>query len=319
MIDKLELLLHLARERHFGRAAEAAGVAQPTLSSALKSLEDQLGVIIVERGSRFRGFTPEGERVLAWARQLTGDARAMRQEVDALRRNLCGELRLGVVPTALPAVTELTVPFRARCQDVKFKVLSLTSNSILEKLENLEIDAGISYLDAEPLGRFKGVPLYEERYVLLVAPDGPFEDRESVTWQEAGRLPLCLLSSDMLNRRLVDRHLRDAGAEPNCTVESNSMLIIYAHVRTGGWASILPVRMAEEFQRPGRLRAIPLVEPTVTHTIGLILPDRETQTPMVAKFVKLAEKAFPSLVPQASATAKPASAARSPIRKPSVR
>lgn len=293
MIDKLELLLHLARERHFGRAAEAAGVAQPTLSSAVKSLEDQLGVIIVERGSRFRGFTPEGERVLAWARQLTGDARAMRQEVEALRRNLSGELRLGVVPTALPAVTELTVPFRASCPEVKFRLLSLTSNSILDKLENLEIDVGISYLDAEPLGRFKGVPLYEERYALLVAPNGPFEARDTVTWREAGALPLCLLSTDMLNRRLVDRHLKDVGAEPNCTVESNSMLIIYAHVRSGGWASIIPVRLAEEFQRPGRLRAIPLIEPAAVHTIGLILPDRDIQTPMVAKFVKLAEKVFP--------------------------
>jgi DNA-binding transcriptional LysR family regulator len=293
MIDKLELLLHLAREKHFGRAAQAAGVAQPTLSSALKSLEEQLGVVIVERGSRFRGFTPEGERVLVWARQLTSDARAMRQEIGALRRNLSGELRLGVVPTALPVVSELTVPFRANCPDVHFRILSLTSNAILERLEHLEIDVGISYLEEEPLGRFKGVPLYDERYALLVAPDGPFEGRRTVTWQDAGRLPLCQLSSDMQNRRLIERHLRDARAEPQCTVESNSMLVLYAHVRSGAWASIMPVRFVEEFQGPGRLRAIPLTDPVVRHAVGLILPDRETQIPLVAKFVKLAEKAFP--------------------------
>ncbi len=292
MIDKLELLLHLSRERHFGKAAQAAGVAQPTLSSALKSLEDQLGVVIVERGSRFRGFTPEGERVLAWARQLTGDVRAMKQELRAVKRDLAGELRIGVIPTALPAVTELTVPFRAAHKDVHVKVSSLTSNQILEGLGDLDLDVGISYLNSEPLGRFKGVPLYEERYALLVPPDGPFEGRETVTWQEAGRLPLCQLSGDMQNRRLIDRHLRDAGAEPQCTVESNSMLILYAHVRTGGWASIIPVRFAEEFKRPGRLLAIPLVEPDVRHSIGLILPGRETQTPLVASFVKTAQRAF---------------------------
>ena len=86
MLDKLELLLALARERHFGRAAEAAGVTQPTLSSAVKSLEEQFGVLIVERGSRFRGFTPEGERILDWARRIVSDARTMRQEIEGLKR-----------------------------------------------------------------------------------------------------------------------------------------------------------------------------------------------------------------------------------------
>lgn len=293
MIEKLELLLHLARERHFGKAAQAAGVSQPTLSSAVKSLEEQFGVAIVERGSRFRGFTPEGERVLSWARQLTADVRAIKLELHAGQRDLAGELRLGVVPTALPVVTELTVPFRANSSGVRLRILSQTSNQILQKLSDLEIDVGISYLDAEPVGRLRVQPLYEERYALLVPPDGPFEERETITWREAGRLPLCQLSADMQNRRLIERHLREAGAEPKCTVESNSMLILYAHVRTGGWASIIPVRFAEEFKRPGRLRAIPLVEPDVRHTIGLIFPDRAMQTPIVSRFLKVAKKAFP--------------------------
>ena len=75
------------------------------------------------------------------------------------------------------------------------------------------------------------------------------------------------------------------------------MLILYAHVRTGGWASIIPVRFAEEFRRPGRLRAIPLVEPDVRHIVGLILPDRDTQTPLVSSFAKTARKAFPAQAP----------------------
>lgn len=293
MIEKLELLLHLARERHFGKAAQAAGVSQPTLSSAVKSLENKLGVVIVERGSRFRGFTPEGERVLSWARQLSSDVRTMRQELQTTKRDLVGELRIGVIPTALPAVTELTVPFRSTFSEVRFRIASLTSNQILKKLADLEIDVGISYVNSEPLGGFRGIPLFEERYTLLVPPDGPFEGRQTVTWREAGRLPLCQLSGDMQNRRLIDRHLRDAGAEPRCSVESNSMLVLYAHVRTGGWASVMPVRLAEEFKRPGRLRAIPLVEPDVRHTVGLILPDRDNQTPIVSGFVKTARKAFP--------------------------
>ncbi len=85
MIEKLELLLALAKERHFGRAAEACGVTQPTMSTSLKQLEEILGVMLVQRGSRFQGFTPEGERTLDWARRIVGDARAMRQEINSLK------------------------------------------------------------------------------------------------------------------------------------------------------------------------------------------------------------------------------------------
>src|SRR5215813_379362 len=126
MLDKLEFLLLLARERHFGRAAEAAGVTQPTLSSAIKSLEESLGTALVERGSRFRGFTPEGERVLEWARRLVGDARTMRQELQSLKNDLSGYLRIGAIPTTLPFAPSLTVPFHERFPKVRISVFSAT-------------------------------------------------------------------------------------------------------------------------------------------------------------------------------------------------
>src|ERR1043165_8579778 len=100
----------LARERHFGRAAETCGVTQPTLSAGIKQLEDALGVLLVNRTSRFQDFTPEGERVLDWARRIVGDARAMRQEVHALRPGLTGRLRIAAIPTTLAMVESLTTP-----------------------------------------------------------------------------------------------------------------------------------------------------------------------------------------------------------------
>jgi DNA-binding transcriptional LysR family regulator len=290
MIDKLELLLALARERHFGRAADAAGVTQPTLSSALKSLEDQLGVLIVERGSRFQRFTPEGERILDWARRMVSDSRAMRQEIEALKKGLSGHLKLAVIPTALPFLAELTVPMRQRYPDVNLTILSMTSDSILTRLENLEVDIGISYVDTEPPPRFEMIRIYDERYVLLVAPESPLAKREKVTWAEAGELPLCLLTRDMQNRRLIDRHLAEAGIQQTPTLESNSMLVLYAHVRSGEWASILPSRLAETLDRPSRLRPIQLVEPTVTHKIGLIVTKREPHSPVVAAFIAHAKR-----------------------------
>ena len=219
MLDKLEFLLALARERHFGRAAEACGVTQPTLSAGVKQLEETFGVLLVNRGSRFQSLTAEGERVLDWARRIVGDTRAMRQEVHALKHGLAGRLRLAAIPTALAMVETLTTPFRARHPEVQFTILSRTSIEILADLENLEIHAGLTYLDNEPLGRVTAVPLYREQYRLLVAADAPLADRATVTWSEVARVPLCLLTPDMQNRRIIERLLRATGADPRITLE----------------------------------------------------------------------------------------------------
>lgn len=113
MIDKLEMLIALAREQHFGRAAAACHVTQPTLSSAIKSLEDQLGATLVNRGPRYLGLTDEGERVLARARTILAEARALRADLTAARSRLGGVLRLGVIPTALIEARLYTAPFLA--------------------------------------------------------------------------------------------------------------------------------------------------------------------------------------------------------------
>ncbi|MEO8245307.1 MAG: LysR family transcriptional regulator, partial [bacterium] len=213
MIDKLEMFIALAGERHFGRAAELCGVTQPTLSSAIRQLEDQLGVQLVFRGSRFQGLTPEGQRVLDWARRIVGDMRAMRDEMRTVHAGLSGNLRLGVIPTALPMVADLTGPFVARHPNVRVTVLSRTSVEILAGIETLELDAGLTYLDNEPLGRVTQVPLYTEFYRFLCAPGSALSGRVQVTWAEVAGEALCLLTADMQNRRIVNQHLAEVGVK----------------------------------------------------------------------------------------------------------
>jgi DNA-binding transcriptional LysR family regulator len=296
MLDKLEYLMALARERHFGHAAEACGVTQPTLSAGIKQLEETLGVLLVQRGSRFIGFTPEGERTLDWARRIVGDARAMREEIKALKHGLTGQLRIAAIPTTLAMVASLTTPFRARHPDVRFTILSRTSIEILAHLENLEIDAGVTYVDNEPLGRVTAVPLYQERYQLLTAADAPLGNRERVTWAEVSQVPLCLLTPDMQNRRIIDGLLRSAGGAAQPTLESNSMIVLFAHVRTGRWASVMPARLAETLGLTATIRVIPIVEPEAVHTIGLVVPAREPMTPLNAALVSEARRLATTLV-----------------------
>jgi DNA-binding transcriptional LysR family regulator len=290
MLDKLEYLMALAREEHFGRAADSCGVTQPTLSAGIKQLEEALGVLLVRRGSRFIGFTPEGQRTLDWARRIVSDTRSMRQEITALKKGLTGRLKIAAIPTALAMVAALTTPYRARHPDVRFTILSQNSIQVLTLLENLEIDAGITYLDNEPLGRVSTVPLYQERYQLLTSPDAPLGNREQVTWAEVARVPLCLLTPDMQNRRIIDELLRSAGGDPQPTLESNSVVVLFAHVRTGRWATVMPSKLAETLGLTDTIRAIPIVEPEAVHTIGLVVPAREPMTPLTAALVAEARR-----------------------------
>ena len=285
MIDKLEFLIALAREKNFGRAAEQCGVTQPTFSAGIKQLEDALGVMLVQRTSRFLGFTAEGERVLDWARTIVADTRAMREEVRTLKQGLSGHLKIAAIPTALAMVSALTTPYRAKHPNVKFTILSRTSIDVLSMLENLEVDAGLTYIDNEPLGRMRAVPLYLEQYRLLTSADSPLGERDQVTWAEVGRIPLCLLTPDMQNRRIIDSLLHAAGSRPEPTLESNSMIVLFSHVRTGRWASVMPEKLASTLGLTERLRSIPIVEPEAVHQIGLVVPPREPMTPLVSALV----------------------------------
>ena len=290
LIDKLNYVLALAREQHFGRAALTCGVTQPTMSAGLKQLEEVLGVVIVRRSSRFQGFTPEGEHVLAWARRIVGDAQSMRQELDALKRGLAGHIRLAVIPTALTMVPSLTTPFRQAHPGARFTVRSSTSVGILEGLTNLNVDGGITYLDNEPLGDVATIPLYHERYRLLTAASGALGSRDQVEWRDLSDLPLCLMTPDMQNRRIIDQMLRDHGAPPEAALESNSVLALFAHVLTGGWSSIVPSSLTETVVLPPPIRAVPIVAPEISHLVGLVVPQRYAISPLTNALVREAER-----------------------------
>ncbi len=285
MIDKLEFLIALAQEKHFGRAAEACGVTQPTLSAGLKQLEDTLGVILVRRGSRFLGLTGEGERVLEWARRIVADTRALKQDVERLKHGLTGHLRIAAIPTALPMAAAITTPFHARYPDVRYTVLARNSAEILELLANLDIDVGITYLDNEPLGKVSAVPLYRERYCLLTTEANRFAGAKSVSWEEAASIPLCLLTRDMQNRRILDRYLKNASVK----LESDSMIVLFSHIQTGQWSGIMAEKLTGIFRLAPEIEAIPIVEPDATYTIGLVAGPREPITPLVSAFMREAK------------------------------
>ena len=277
----MQLLAALARKNHFARAAEECGISQSAFSARIRNLEIELGAPIVKRGNRFIGFTAEGEIVLKWARRLLADADGMRQEIEAARGRLVGRLAIGAVPTALTYVARVPARLRETHPGLAIQIQSASSSQIRQGLEDFSLSAGVTYLDGDFPTSLTVVPLYEERYVLLAPPALAPRPQGTVTWREAAALPLCLLTPDMRNRRILDEVFASVGTPASPVMETNAFTAALAQVASGAAATIAPEPLADSLPVAAGAVRLALTEPDVAKPIGLVYAEREPTPPAV--------------------------------------
>lgn len=285
LIRHLFFFVTLAEEKHFARAADLCNVTQPTLSAAIRKLEEDLNTILIVRGHRYLGLTPDGERALGWGRQILSDYDSLKNGLEGMQKGITGTLRLGVIPAAMPSVSFLSERFAADHPHATIDIKSMTSRAIQHGLDTFEIDGGLTYLENEPLENVRCLPLYHERYVFVCKPDHPLAHRVSVDWAEAVAQPLCLLSEDMQNRRILNGIASSVGLRIKPMVASNSFLAICTHLRNGKWCSIVPHTFFYVFGDKSELVSIELVNPHHAQAIGLVLSARTPQSPMTSALV----------------------------------
>jgi DNA-binding transcriptional LysR family regulator len=290
ILRHLEFLTALAHERHFARAAATCKVTQSTLSAGIKQMEEALGVLLVERGQRFLGLTPEGEKVLEWAQHVITDYEGLQQSLTEMRRGLIGNLKIGAIPVTLPIVSLLTTPFHRLHPRTRVIIRSLTSIEIQRGIDDISLDIGITYLDNEPLARVRRLQLYAERYLLLTRKNDQLQERKTITWAEAAIYPLCLLTSDMQNRRIIDMHFHESGAEVHAAIETNSLITLWSHLRFGQWSTVVPHSFLSLIGETEGMVALPLVGPDVSHAVGLVASDRDPLPPVARAFLDVAKQ-----------------------------
>jgi DNA-binding transcriptional LysR family regulator len=271
LFRQLEYFVALARERHFARAAAACYVSQPALSEAIRKLEHELNVPLVRRGHAFEGLTPEGERLVLWARRILADHDSLKQEVTALRSGLTGRLRLGVIPAASTTAALLVDPFCAAHPLAQVGLeTSLRSTEIVGLLRRFELDAGIIYLAGQDTDDLLVTPLYEERQVVIASGELLTGHTDSITWPEAFELPLCLLNPGMRGRQILDEAFATHGLTVKPQLETDSVAALYAHVGTERWASIVPYPWTRTLPPPAGTRVVALADPLVRSQIALV-------------------------------------------------
>jgi DNA-binding transcriptional LysR family regulator len=282
LLRQLEYLVALAREGHFSRAAQACHVSQPSLSAAIRKLEHELDVPIVRRGNRYDGLTPEGERVLVWAHRILAECEELRQDLSTMDNGLAGTLRIGAIPTTLTVAPLLTSPFCAKYPRARVSIESLSSQEIVHRLTEFELDIGMTYLDGESLGRVRTFPLYEEQYLVLTPADSSLASLPMVSWTDAAKLPLCLLSEHMRNRRILDEIFASVGCMVVPSVETDTVSALYAHVATRNWCSVVSHAWLHMFGVPQGMRAVRMERTRPSPRIGVVISDREPE-PIIAR------------------------------------
>ena len=284
---QFKYLIAVAEEKHFGRAADRCNVTQPSLSSGIKQLELELGVPIFlrGRGHRFHGLTAEGERIAKWARQINSHCEGMRDEIDAMRKNLQGKLRLGAMPSMSPVLPLLLELLRKRHPGVKVDVAFLGNEALKIGLDNFSIDVGITYIDNADLGRRNVLPILTEKLALLVPDTDAFAGLTSITWVEASKLPMGMLRSSTHERRFVDEVFNRAGCSVVPRVESESILHLMFQVQFSELCTIIPQHFTRMPGLHAGTRALELVDPVMSQEVGLFWAEGETMLPMASTMV----------------------------------
>jgi DNA-binding transcriptional LysR family regulator len=169
----------------------------------------------------------------------------------------------------------------------------MTSIAIQKGLDEFELDAGFTYLDNEPLDNVRTKQLYRERYLFVTNINNSHAQRSSITWREAVRERLCLLTEDMQNRRVLNMIVDSMAVAMRPTVVSNSFLGVCSHVSLGSWSSIVPHTFAYIFSGCSDLKLIELVEPAHSQMVGLVTSNRDPLTPLAKAFMASATRFDP--------------------------
>jgi DNA-binding transcriptional LysR family regulator len=270
LFRQLEYFVAVAQERHFARAAEKCYVSQPALSAAIAKLERELNVTLINRGHSFEGLTPEGERLVVWAKRILAEHDAFKAEVHAVRSGITGTLRLGTVPTASTTASLVLAAFCSAHPLVQVQINSrLASTELYRRLREFELDAAIVHSASEDAHDVDLVPLYEERFVLLSSADMLPSGVSTLTWPEAAQLPLALLTADMRDRQIIDEAFAGHGITVTPQVETDSVASLFAQVAGGNWACIVPHTWLWTSPLGAEIRAVEMVDPVLKAEIAL--------------------------------------------------
>lgn len=270
-LTELRYIVALAREKHFGRAAEKCHVAQPTLSVAVKKLEDELGVILFERGQSEVSVTPAGEPIVHQAEKVLAEAARVRELAATAGDPLAGPLRLGAIYTIGPYLLPKLVPLiRQRAPKMPLMIQENFTHKLIEFLKSGELDVAVLALPIQEPG-LVAQAVYDEAFRVLVPAAHPWSGRTSVAADSLLDEPLLMLGRGNCFREQVLDLCSHAGAGGPQVLEGSSLETIRLMVASEVGITVMPSTAVDTLPKDDPLlRVCPFDEPTPTRRVGLV-------------------------------------------------
>ncbi|MCC6657465.1 MAG: hydrogen peroxide-inducible genes activator [Rhodocyclaceae bacterium] len=273
-LTDLRYIVALARERHFGRAAEKCFVSQPTLSVAVKKLEEQLGVILFERSPQEVRVTPVGGRIVAQAERVLAEAAQVAEIAAAAKDPLLGPLRIGVIFTIAPWLLPRLVPLvKRRAPEMPLILEENYTHRLLDRLKTNDLDVAILALPVEE-SSLVAQAVYDEQFRVLAPANHPWAKQKAIAASALLDDQLLMLGAGNCFRDqvldLCATASSQAGISPH-VIEGSSLETIRHMVASGVGVTVMPASAVDDIPaKDPLLRVRPFQEPLPTRRVGLV-------------------------------------------------
>ncbi len=287
-LKDLRYLTALAETRHFGRAAAACFVSQPTLSAQLRKLEDYLGVQLIERQPRHALLTEAGAAVAARARQIVATSDEIVRLARDWRDPLAGSLRVAMLPTVGPyLLPQVMAKLRKALPRLELLLFEYQTAPLLQHLRAGELDLGIIALPAPEPG-FESLPLYDEPFLLAVPENHRLAARRQVQVSDLGDEPLLLLDEGHCLRDQALAVCARSRAHEKQDFRATSLETLRQMVASGAGVTLLPALAGRgAYSATAGLRLLNLVKPVPARRIGAIWRPSTARASAIAAFCEL--------------------------------
>jgi LysR family hydrogen peroxide-inducible transcriptional activator len=283
-LTELRYVVALAEQCHFGRAAEACRVSQPTLSTQIRKLEEQLGVTLFERGSKQVTVTEIGQAIVAEARQILAGVGRLRDLAGAAQARLSGPMQLGIIPTLCPYLLPwLLTPLQTRFPQLQLGLSEDLTDTLLASLLDYALDAALVALPIDAGGEIETLPLFDEPFVLACPASHALAGLDVIETGKLREAHLMLLNEGHCLREQAIAVCGQDGTDPR--FQTASLATLLQLVAAGHGCTLLPALAAKAEQRPEIALSV-LADPTAKRRIGLVY---RRSSPRLADFQALAD------------------------------
>lgn len=294
-ITQLEYAVSVDDHRHFGKAAEACNVTQPTLSMQLQKLEDDLGIVLFDRSKKPIIPTEIGKLVLVQARNVLREAHKIQAIIADARNQHDGEFRLGIIPTLAPYLLHRFIgAFRKAFPQVTLVVEELQTDIIIDKLNRDHIDAAILATPLD-LPNITEVPLFYEPFMAYISPSDPLWKEEFVVTGELNNSNLLLLSEGHCFRNSVLKICKESetATQNRLLIEIGNFETITRLVDEGMGNTLIPYLMAIEMKGEAQKNIKLIAEPRPVREISLIFSRNQLKNKMIQKLEDIVKASIP--------------------------